>query len=111
PLEEPAMRRLAATLLLSALALAGCTAAPDGTADRQGTARESGDDPFVLPDDLELAAASLSGFGACDDFLAHVKDAALDVVTPWGMGGGRHWYATDGMAVEGEAAAEDSAGG
>ncbi|HSK24993.1 MAG TPA: beta-propeller domain-containing protein [Egicoccus sp.] len=102
------MRRLAASLLLSALVLAGCTGT-EGDAPRQGEgARTTGDDPFVLPDDLELAAASLSGFDACEDYLAHVKEAALEVVTPWGMGGGGWYRGMDGAeeAVE----AEDSAG-
>ncbi|MBS3939426.1 MAG: beta-propeller domain-containing protein, partial [Actinobacteria bacterium] len=104
------MRRLAASLLLPALVLAGCTGT-EGETPRQGEgARTSGDQPFLLPGNLELAAAALSGFDACDDYLAHVTAAALEVVTPWGIGGGG-WYRGGGeMAVE-EAAGDDGAGG
>jgi hypothetical protein len=101
------MRRLATALLLFALVLVGCTGT-EGETPRQGEgARTSGDQPFVLPGDLELAAAALSGFDACDDYLAHVTDAALDVVTPWGIGGGRWFHGVE----EGEALADDGAGG
>lgn len=73
--------------------------APDGTVE--------------LPDALDLVGA-LTSFDACDDYLAHVTERALEQLTPYGLGGGA-WrgQATDEMAVEAEAAgdgASDDAG-
>jgi hypothetical protein len=55
---------------------------PDGTAE--------------LPDALDLVGA-LTSFDACDDYLAHVQERALEQVTPYGLGGG----AWGGRAVAG----------
>jgi uncharacterized secreted protein with C-terminal beta-propeller domain len=36
-------------------------------------------------------AASLVRFDACEDFLAHVKAEAKEIVTAWGLDGGGYW--------------------
>jgi uncharacterized secreted protein with C-terminal beta-propeller domain len=108
---------LTATVLTAAMLLSACTAAdPRGATPEREPARASGGDApaFVLPDELELAA-SLSAFDACDDYLSHVKAAALEQVTPWGLGGGRHGvmeFEEDGSAEMDDAApADERAGG
>ncbi len=65
-------RKLLIAAIVATL-VAGCTSPADT-------------DPTALPDDLVLAA--LSPFDACDDYLAHVQEHALELVTPYGLGGG-----------------------
>jgi hypothetical protein len=93
------MRRTIGMVLTLALAagaaLAGCSD------DGEPTAQP----PVALPDDLVLVG-SLEGFDACDDFLAHMQQEALRIVTPWGLGGGGYGMVDD---AAGEAPAmEDS---
>ncbi|MFA9432959.1 beta-propeller domain-containing protein [Egicoccus sp. AB-alg2] len=100
------MRRLTAIPLTLLLLLVACTGEPPperlGLGERE-PARSTDGGAFVLPDDLQMAAA-LTPFAACDDYLAHVREQALEVVTPWGIGGWRGWDV--GMAMEEEAAAD-----
>ncbi|MEX1162875.1 MAG: beta-propeller domain-containing protein [Nitriliruptor sp.] len=85
-----------------AVGSAGPTSAPGGRAG-EGSVVD-------LRDRLELAGA-LTSFPACDDYLAHVREHALEQVTPYGIGGGGGWYAADGemRAVEESAAGGDDA--
>jgi uncharacterized secreted protein with C-terminal beta-propeller domain len=94
-------RWLALTL---ALTMTACTAGGGGS----GT-DPSGNAPTLLPDDLVLAS-SLVAFDACDDFLAHVQERALEIVTPYGLEGGGGWYGVD-MEMEDEAAMDDGDAG
>jgi hypothetical protein len=105
------MRRTVTTVLVAALLLAACTA--DDASSRAPARSGSGtSDPFSLPADLQRVA-SLSPFDACDDYLAYVKDAALDQVTPWGLGGGgwRHGGEFEGeLMEESDTGAQDDGG-
>lgn len=108
--EENIMRRPLLAILTVALVLVGCTtdSAPEDTDPPDPGA--IGEDPTALPDDIVLASA-LTAFEACDDLEAHLKDAALDVVTPWGLEGGGGWgpMPADGRAaMETEAATDDA---
>ncbi|MEX2549901.1 MAG: beta-propeller domain-containing protein [Nitriliruptoraceae bacterium] len=68
-----------------------------------GTPPEPDDDggATVLPDGLELTGA-LTSFDACDDYLDHVQEHALELVTPYGLHGGP-------MPMRGEMAVDDAA--
>lgn len=69
-----------------------------------------GRDPGVEPaPDFELAGA-LAPFDACEEFLSHVTEHALEMVGPWGLGGGMAME-TDAQAEEGGAqrSADDGA--
>lgn len=109
------MRRTPFTALALAtivgMILAGCTAADspeDPGEDDPGTIG-IGDPPGDLPDDVVLASA-LSPFDACEDLEAHVKEAALELVTPWGLdGGGWGPMPVEGRAVEESAEETDDA--
>ncbi len=72
-----------------------------------------GDGPAVaLPERLDLAGA-LTGFDACDDYLDHVRERALEQVTPYGLFGGGGWFGATRLAAEldgEEMAATDQAG-
>jgi hypothetical protein len=87
---------------------AGVVGGPDGRqpAVAAGQTGPAGPDGTVeLPDALDLAGA-LTSFDACDDYLAHVRERALDEVTPYGLGGG----AWRGLALEATEEAEAAAG-
>jgi uncharacterized secreted protein with C-terminal beta-propeller domain len=95
-------RVLAAGIVL-ALTAGACTS---GTPTQpQPDASSTGPWAYTLPEGLVLAGA-LQPFDACDDFLAHVKERALDVVTPYGLGGGG-WRA--GLEFEVAEAEDDAA--
>jgi hypothetical protein len=98
-------RWLALTL---ALTMTACTAGGAGGGG-SGTG-PGGNAPTALPDDLVLAS-SLVAFDACDDFLAHVQDKALEIVTPYGIEGGGGWYGMEMEAgeMEDDAGAADTA--
>lgn len=69
----------------------------------------SPDDPVALPEDLELVGA-LTAFDSCDDYLAHVREHALEQVGPYGLHGGGIALgeaAMDGMADDGDRAMAD----
>lgn len=109
------MRRLTAVPLTLLIALTACTSAPteDPLAERdREPALSTAGGAFTLPDDLQLAAA-LTPFTACDEYLEHVKEHALEIVTPWGIGGmggwHRGWDAED-TEDDSDRAAADSAG-
>jgi hypothetical protein len=98
------MGRAVATLGVLAVFAAGV-----GLGASLGDGPAAGDDRRALPADLELAGA-LSSFDACDDYLAHVREHALEMVTPYGLegGGGFAPFVVD----DGErAVAADTAGG
>jgi uncharacterized secreted protein with C-terminal beta-propeller domain len=80
-----ATRILAAALVAALTATIGCTAP-----DEDGSASPPRGSTAALPGDIVLAA--LTPFGACDDYLAHVQEHALELVTPYGLGGGP-WFA------------------
>jgi hypothetical protein len=92
-------------MLIVALTMSGCTAEPPPDPRPTGLARTVGE-PGFLPDDVVLAG-NLAGFEACDEFLEHVQDHALELVTPWGLGGYQRGWAVDGDMVAG---AEDDGG-
>lgn len=109
------MRRIPlATLALATIVgtiLAGCTAVddPEDPAGDDPGSVGIDEQPGDLPDDVVLASA-LSPFDACEDLEAHVKEAALELVTPWGLeGGGWGPMPLEGRAVE-ETEADDGAG-
>ncbi len=62
-------------------------------------------EPFTLPEGLVLAGA-LAPFDACDDLLDHVKEHALEMVTPYGLGSS---YARLADGMEFEESADDAA--
>lgn len=77
----------------------GASAPPDearttSASAREGTAR-------TLPEDLVLAG-SLTSFETCVGFLHYVQEQALELVTPYGLGGGGGWV-HGGLEVEEEA--------
>jgi hypothetical protein len=97
-------RTLTITMTL-ALALTACTSDPAPPANGDDPSAAA---PVVLADDLVLAG-SLTGFDACDEYLAYVQDKALEIVTPWGLDGGHGIAFEDevGDGMEDDAAAED----
>jgi hypothetical protein len=102
------VRRTATAILVPALLFAACVADEPIARDpaREPARTTDGGAPaFTLPGDLQLAAA-LSPFDACDEYLAYVKDAALEQVTPWGLGGAGGPHGP--MAMEGDTAAESA---
>jgi hypothetical protein len=76
---------------------------PSGPGGPDGTDGPGGD-PVALPPGLTLAG-SLSSFPGCDAYLDHVREHALEQVTPYGLGPGGPWP-RDGLLVE-----SDRAGG
>jgi hypothetical protein len=57
-----------------------------------------------------ILLASLTPFGACDELLDHLREHALEQVTPYGLGGDMWGYADDvGMDMEDDAAADGGA--
>jgi hypothetical protein len=99
------VKRSTTLALVTALVLSGCTAGPVTPASRPGPAADRS--PAVLGEDLVLVG-SLTGFDACDDYLAHVQERALEIVTPWGLGD-RWAYEVDGEEMD-AGDAEDDAG-
>jgi hypothetical protein len=99
---ENDVRRTTALVGAVALFAAGVAVGSSG-----GGPGEPGPDrsPVGLPDRLELAGA-LSSFEACDDYLAHVRERALEMVTPYGLGG-QMWGTAFGMDEAGRAGAAD----
>jgi uncharacterized secreted protein with C-terminal beta-propeller domain len=90
--------------LLAAITViaAGCTSGGDAEPAARPT---DATEPVVsLPDDVQLVRA-LQPFDSCDTYLAYVKERALELVGPYGLGGG---YGPVGFA-EGGAATEDAA--
>lgn len=87
------MRARLGFLSATVLMLAACTTGggPDTPAE---------DDPVQPFTDEVMLVSSLVSFDACDDLLSYVKEHALEMVGPWGLGGG-------GLAVE---MADDAAG-
>jgi hypothetical protein len=71
--------------------------------DREGTA-------YTLPDDLVLAG-SLTAFDSCEVFLQYVQERALELVTPYGLGGGDWWGPEMAIEEDGAMAESDDAGG
>jgi hypothetical protein len=85
----------------------GVTAGPDPDGPAGVATGPGGPDGSVeLPDALDLAGA-LTSFDACDDYLAHVQERALEQVTPYGLGGG----AWGGLAVDAVEEAEAAGDG
>jgi hypothetical protein len=75
------------------------------------TTAPSGDGSTTLPDDLALTGA-LTAFDACDDYLAHVQERALEQVGPYGLDGGLgRGRAVDGAVSDEAMAATDDAAG
>jgi hypothetical protein len=103
------MGRAVATLGVVAVFAAGVGLGASLGGAPSGDAADAGS---ALPDDLELAGA-LSSFDACEDYLAHVREHALEVVTPYGLhhGPGGRWGPAPFAADDGErAVAEDASG-
>ncbi|MCK0110630.1 beta-propeller domain-containing protein [Ornithinimicrobium sp. F0845] len=110
------MRRstLPALLTISLIAgLAACAQPPGTDPPRSGS---QGTPPSGAGDELDVDAARaavaalpaslIERFAGCDDLLTYYRANALELVGPWGLGGG-YGYA---MAGDGEEAAADSAG-
>ncbi len=93
------MRALLGLLAAATLPLAACTSSggPDTPAGR---------DPAQPFTDEVMLVSSLEPFDACEDLLSYVKEHALEMVGPWGLGGGA--MAVD-MAGAGGDAAESAA--
>ena len=73
------MKRLAVSALAMMLLATACI----GNAD---TSDSSGADDVVDLDGRVSLAAALTAFDACEDYLKHVQENALEVVGPWGLG-------------------------
>jgi hypothetical protein len=73
------MKRLAVSALAMMLLATACI----GNAD---TSDSSGVDDVVDLDGRVSLAAALTAFDACEDYLKHVQENALEVVGPWGLG-------------------------
>ncbi len=73
------MRKITIALAALAVALTACT--PE---EPTATTVTIGTNPIERP---VPQAFSLVPFDACEDFLVYVKDHAVDLVTPWGLGG------------------------
>ena len=56
-------------------------------ADNAGDAADPDRTVPLPPSQIQLTAA-LTPFESCEPFLRHVKTNALDMVSPWGIGGG-----------------------
>ena len=74
------VQRIIAAFIFAAL-LCAC-----GT-DNAGNAADPDRTVLLPPSQIELTAA-LTPFESCEPFLRHVKNNALDMVSPWGIGGG-----------------------
>ena len=98
------MRRITIALIALAVAVTACT--PEEPA---ATTLTVGTNPVQR---REPQAFSLVEFDACDDFLSYVREHALEMVTPWGLGGGAYPLIGDMVfAEEARAATADTAGG
>lgn len=81
-------RKLAALTVAGVLAVTACSAGSDTS---------KGKDGVIDPGDIQLVAA-LEPFGACDEFLAWVKDEALERVGPYGLAGvNGPWFGRGGI--------------
>lgn len=76
------MRARLGLLTAATLTLAACTGSGGGTET------PSGNDPVQPFTDDVMLVSSLVSFDACDDLLSYVKEHALEMVGPWGLGGG-----------------------
>ena len=74
------MQRIIAAFTFAALLCACGTDNAGNAADPDGTV-------LLPPSQIQLTAA-LTPFESCEPFLRHVKNNALDMVSPWGIGGG-----------------------
>ena len=74
------VQRIIAVFTFSALL---CACGADGSGDAADPDRTVP----LPPSQIQLTAA-LTPFESCEPFLRHVKTNALDMVTPWGIGGG-----------------------
>ena len=101
-------RSAPALLIVLALIVGACTGGEPDEVRPDGPRTTSA---FTLPDGLVLTGA-LQTFDACDELLDHITGHALEVVTPYGLGGGG-WRGM-GLEVEeddADAAAADIAPG
>ena len=89
------MRRLLIGLIALTMVTAACSAT-DGNVERSGTTTTSAvtrQTPSTRNSvNAVLAAYSLVPFDACDDYLAYVKEHALELVGPYGLHGGHGGY-------------------
>jgi hypothetical protein len=84
-----------AIVLATALALAGCTQSDDGSSqDATGSTRSpstptstAGGPTTGSGDPVTARFVGLQPVGSCDALLDHYVDNALELVTPWGLGG------------------------
>tara|TARA_B100001123_G_scaffold142077_1_gene165047 strand:+ start:7091 stop:9169 length:2079 start_codon:yes stop_codon:yes gene_type:complete len=74
------VQRIIAAFTFAALLCACGTDNAGNAADPDGTV-------LLPPSQIQLTAA-LTPFESCEPFLRHVKNNALDMVSPWGIGGG-----------------------
>lgn len=110
----PRTTSLTALCLASALALAGCAAAPPrpgGDATDPGELLPSAgpwDEAAARAAVTALPASYLADFDDCAGLLTYFQANALELVTPYGIGGGRGFAAG---GAEGDMAGADSVGG
>jgi hypothetical protein len=93
------MRRIVVAMVVAGMVAAACTGGGPGSPPTGG-----GDGPISL-------AVTLVSFDACEDYLAYVKEQALEQVGPYGLGGGPMMFADDVVGERAVAEADDGTGG
>lgn len=88
----------------------GALVGDDGPSAQLASADDRDDGSVSLPEDRLELVGTLTSFGACDEYVAHVRERALEQVGPWGLGGGA--YGREMLAMDGAAeAGDDEMGG
>lgn len=93
------------------LTVAGCTQSASGPGEEPTSAGvpDDGPDPGGRGDPVTAQFVGLQPVGSCDALLDHYVDNALELVTPWGLGGQGVVF-MEGDVVEEAAAADSTAG-
>ena len=94
------MRTPLGVLSATVLMLAACTTG------NGGPDTPAGNDPVQPFADEVMLVSSLVSFDACDDMLSYVKEHALEMVGPWGLGGGGMFAVEEDAAVGADDAGE-----
>jgi uncharacterized secreted protein with C-terminal beta-propeller domain len=105
------MQRMLTSLAALVLLVAACSTVDGDVTRRTGTTTTSSPVARTIPPtravNAVVAAHSLVPFDACDDYLTYVREHALELVGPYGLGGEYRGYPYPMPVVELFAMAED----